>query len=421
MSVGSGDRDNQERAPSRSLNVGQNELEHAVREVLVRQAATPRVPAGDPATAIIRRANRIQRCRTAAGTSLAAMVVVLATAAAMQLSGERPPAGGTVVIGEPDLESTVTGAPTSPTTSPDTKTPFADVDLVLDATIATAQGRRIALVDTGRVERAHRLADNRGWLVIGPPSLAGRYLWAVAPDGTARVLLGGADEIVLDEEGQQVAWKQGTALAVARVVNKELITTVRAEAPAEAVPLRFVGGAVLVRLAPGRPGHVLWRLQPGQLDPGTDRVSTRIFGTLPDGRLVGEVTGESPGHTCVIVLNPAGLAPTGSKCGPELGGDGPGAVSPDGRWLLVNGRSGRQERVVLVDLRRLDPSVDPVPAGPAATGEVIWSAPGTAYYADAAGRLVRMDVDRVTAGRPADPLVIAGLPDGIRPVVVSGD
>ncbi|GIJ25804.1 hypothetical protein Vqi01_09660 [Micromonospora qiuiae] len=348
------------------------------------------------------------------------MVVVLATAAAMQLGGERPPTGSTVVIGEPDSESTVTWAPSSPPTGPGTGAPLADVDLVLGGTIATAQGRRVPLVDTGGIERAHRLADDRGWLVIGPPSLAGRFLWAVAPDGTARVLLGGADEIVLDEGGQQVAWKQGTALAAAKVVNKELVATVRAEAPAEAVPLRFVGGAVLVRLAPDRPGHVLWRLQPGPLDPGTDRASNRIFGALPDGRLVAEITEGSPEKSCLTVLNPAGLTPAGRECGPQLSGDGPGSVSPDGRWLLVNGRSGRQEGAVLVDLRRLDPSVDPVPVGLAATGDVVWSRPGTAYYADAAGRLIRMDVDRVTAGRPAEPLVIAGLPDGIRPVVVSG-
>lgn len=399
--------------------MGQDELEQAVREAFSRQAAVSRTPASDSAAAVIRRANRIRRRRTFAGTGLAAVAVVLATATAMQLGGQQPPVGGTVVIGEPDLGPAVTWTPTSLPTGPDTQTPLADVDLVLGGAIATAQGRRITLLDTVRIERAHRRADGRGWLAVGPPSLAGRFLWSVAPDGAVQALLAGADEIVLDAKGQQVAWKQGTALAAAKIVNGDLVATARAEVPAEAVPLRFVGGSVLLRLDPGRPGHALWRLQPGPLDPGTDRASRRIFGALPDGRIVGEITRGAAKRSCLTLLDPAGLAPAGADCGPEVSGDGPGAVSPDGRWLLVSGRSGGQDRTVLVDLRRLDRSTEPVPAGPAATGAAVWSTASTAYYTDAAGRLIRIDVDRVTAGRPADPVALAGLPAEVRPVVVS--
>ncbi len=209
------------------------------------------------------------------------------------------------MIGDPDQRPLVERVTAPP--GPDTAAPIAEVDLLIDDSIATAQGRRVPLLGIGEVERVHRLTDGRGWLAVGAPTLAGRFLWAVAADGTAQVLLAGADEIVLDAEGRQVAWKQGTVLAVAGIVDGELADTVRAEAPAEAVPLRFVNGAVLVRLAPDRPGHVLWPLRPGSLDLGGDRASTHIFGALPDGRLVG---GTTPGvglPTCLTLLDRPGI------------------------------------------------------------------------------------------------------------------
>ncbi|MDG4793551.1 hypothetical protein [Micromonospora sp. WMMD1082] len=392
------------------------ELEGAVREVFSRQVAAPRAVAGDPASAVIRRANRIQRRRSLTGLSLAAAAIVLVSAGGMHLR-DGPP-GGSVVIGEPDESPAVTR--TMPPPGPDTESPVAEVDLVLGRTIATAQGRRVPLLGAGVVERAHRLTDGRGWLAVGAPTMAGRFLWAVAPDGAAQVLLAGADEIVLDREGRQVAWKQGTELAAAGIVNGELVATVRAEAPAEAVLLRFVNNAVLVRLAPDRPGHVLWRRNPGPLDRGGDRASVRVFDALPDGRLVGEVARGAGQPACLTLLDPTrDLVPAQPECGPELDGDGRGSVSPDGRWLLVNGRSGGQHSALLVDLERLEPSAEVRRAGPAMTGTVAWSAPDTAYYA-AAGDLLRFSVDRAGASRPAARVALPSVAAGEPPVVVSG-
>ncbi|MEG3635001.1 hypothetical protein [Micromonospora palythoicola] len=396
-----------------------DELEGALREMLSRRAAVTRAVAADPAGAAIRRADRIQRRRTLAGMSTAVLVVVAVSAGSLHLRDNRPPAGGTVVIGDPDQRPLVERVTAPP--GPDTAAPIAEVDLLIDGSIATAQGRRVPLLGIGEVERVHRLTDGRGWLAVGAPTLAGRFLWAVAADGTAQVLLAGADEIVLDADGRQVAWKQGTVLAAAGIVNGELASTVRAEAPAEAVPLRFVNGAVLVRLAPDRPGHALWTLRPGPLDLGGDRASTHIFGALPDGRLVG---GTTPGvglPTCLTLLDPArDLAPSQPDCGPEAAGDGRGAVSPDGRWLLVNGRSAGEDSALLVDLATFELPTAVRPAGPPMTGTVVWRTPDTAYYADAAGGLVRVAVDRVVAGRPAAPTALPGLPAGELPVVVSG-
>ncbi|MFB9848868.1 hypothetical protein ACFFMR_00495 [Micromonospora andamanensis] len=411
--------DNQSRFPDRSLDVPPDELEGALREMLSRRAAVPRAVAADPAGAAIRRANRVQRRRTVAGMGLALAAIVTVSAGSLQLRDDRPPEGGTVVIGDPDRPPFVER--TIPPPGPDTAPPLAEVDLILDGAIATAQGRRVPLHGTGDVERVHRLTDGRGWLAIGAPNLAGRVLWAIAADGTAQVLLAGADEIVLDADGRQVAWKQGTVLAAAGIVNGELATTVRAEVPDEAVPLRFVNGAVLVRLTTDGPGHALWPLRPGPLDQGTDRASTHIFGALPDGRLVGGITPGAGRSACLTLLDPArGLAPARPGCGPELAGDSRGAVSPDGRWLLVNGRSAGEDSALLVDLTKLDTPTGVRPAGPPMTGTVVWRTPDTAYYADAAGGLVRVAVDLVAAGRPAVPNALPGLPPGELPVVVSG-
>ncbi|MEV6689954.1 hypothetical protein AB0M35_00555 [Micromonospora sp. NPDC051196] len=404
------------------MNVEQDGLERAVREVFSRQAGTPRASVLDPADAVIRRANRIRRRRALAGMSLAATAIIVVSAGAMQLGQAPPPNGSTVVIGEREQLPEVSGTPTIPPPAPDTGTPLAEVDLVLGETIVTAQGRRVTVVGAGRIERAHRLSEDRGWLAVSAPGLAGRFLWAVAPTGSVQVLLAGADEIVLDRDGRQVAWKQGPVLASARVVNGELASIARAEVPAEAMPLRFVSGAVLVRLAPDRPGHVLWRLHPGAFEPGTDESTSQIFGALPDGRLVGEVVTGKSGATCLTLLDPArDLARTGPECGPRLDGDGLGAVSPDGRWLLANGRSDGGDKALLVDLARLDSSVEPVVAGPAISGAVAWSTPATAYYhADAVGRLARVDVDRATSGGSPTLVAITGLPAGQPPVVISG-
>ncbi|MGW0502510.1 hypothetical protein [Micromonospora sp. NPDC003241] len=400
--------------------MSQDELERAVRETFSRQVATPRAP-HDPASAVLRRATRVQRRRVVAGMSLAASAIVLVSAGAMQLGDDRPPHGAdTVVIADP-YPAPDTFRTSLPPTGPSTETPLAEVDLLVNRTIATAQGRRVTLIGIGAVERVHRLTDGRGWLAVGEPSLSGRSLWAVAADGTARALLAGADEIVLDRSGRQVAWKQDRVLAAAGIVDGELTGTVRADAPATAVPLRFVDDAVLVRLDPALPGHVLWPLRPGPLDEGTDRTSQRIFGALPDGRLVGEVPAEPTEDACLTLLDPVDLRPPEPPaCGPTIEGDGLGAVSPDGRWLLVNGRVGEQDRALLVDLTRLDPTVPARTAGPAITGTVSWSQPDVAHYADATGALVRVDVERVRAGRSAIRVTVAGLHDDQPLVVVTG-
>ena len=210
---------------------------------------------------------------------------------------------------------------------------------------------RRELTGVGPVDRAQRVADYGGWLVTSVASAAGRTLWWVPPNGSApQVLLAGADAIALAPDGRQVAWRDGRDVLAAGLVGGQLIATVRTPAPDGAVPVGFAGDAVLVRQR--RSGR-LRRLAPaGRAVPSTPARSVlNVYGVLPDGRVVGQVSAGTPRRPCLALLDPAHeLTPVRTGCGPELGTDGRGGVSTDGRWLLVNGAA---KDALLVDLNTL--------------------------------------------------------------------
>ncbi|WCN82196.1 hypothetical protein [Micromonospora sp. LH3U1] len=417
MSGFPGRPDNLTDGPRRSYQVRPEELEGAVRETLSRQVALARPLGADPAGQAIRRANRISRRRTAAGVALAAVATVLLSAGMAQLGTETGRDGTpTVVIGDPDpsirpIPTSVPGPDPSPGTS---------AALLVSETLVSADGRRLVLPDVGPAERAQLLPGGGGWLVVSTPTTAGRSLWVVQNDGLVQVLLAGAGPIVLAPDSRQVAWRDGSDLLTAGVVGTQLIGAVRTPAPAAAEPVRFVGDSVLVRLDPANAGHTLWRPGAGQLPEAVDQKTLNVYGRLPDGRLVGQVSTTDPGRTCLAVLEPTRpLNPVDTGCGPELSQDGVGGISADGRWLLVNGSVGKAGRALLVDLLRLGPSTTAVSAGPPMTGAIIWSNESHASYLDDAGELVRVDVNRVRAGRPASAAPVPGVPAGDRPVLVA--
>ena len=137
----------------------------------------------------------------------------------------------------------------------------------------------------------------------------------------------------------------------------------------------------------------------GRCPTALDRLSLNVYGRLPDGRLVGQVTATDPSRTCLAILTPTRrLDPVRTGCGPDLSQDGVGGVSPDGRWLLVNEGKGTAGRSLLVDLQRLGPGATAVAAGPPMTGAIVWSDETQASYLDGTGELVRVDVGQVRAG-----------------------
>ncbi|MEV4716601.1 hypothetical protein AB0J94_05315 [Micromonospora noduli] len=396
-----------------------DELEGAVRETLSHQVAVARPLSVDPAGQAIRRANRIRRRRNAAGLALAAVTTVLLSAGMAQLGAEtRRDGSPIVVIGDPDPTNRPLPTASVPGSAPSPKT---SAPLVFSETLVNADGRRLVLPDVGPAEHVQPLPSGGGWLVVGAPSTAGRSLWVVQDDGLVQVLLAGAGAIVLAPDSLQVAWRDGDDLLVAGVVGTQLIGAVRTPVPAAAEPVRFVADSVLVRLDPASAGHTLWRPGAGPLPEAIDQKSLNVYGRLPDGRLVGQVTTTDPGRTCLAILAPTRrLDPVRTGCGPDLSRDGVGGVSPDGRWLLVNGGSGTAGRSLLVDLQRLGPAATAVAAGPPMTGAVVWSDGTQASYLDGTGELVRVDVGQVRAGKPASPAAVPGVPAGERPILVQG-
>lgn len=414
-----GRSDNLTGHPPRPYHVRRDELEGAVRETLSHQVAVARPLSADPAGQAIRRAKRIRRRRTGAGLALAAVATVLVSTGMAQLVDD-PGRQGTpiVVIGDPNPSGRPIPSATASVAAP---TPGTSVDVLAGATLISVSGGRLELPGVGPAERAHLLPSGGGWLVVGAPTTAGRSLWVAQRDGLVQVLLAGAGSIVVAPDGRQVAWRDGTGLLVAGVVGTQLIGPVRTPMPTNAEPVRFIGDSVLVRLNPDDAGHILWRPGVGQLTAGTDRSTLNVYGALPDGRLVGQVSTGDPARTCLAMLDPKrGLKPVLTGCGPELSPDGAGGISADGRWLLVNGSVGKASGSLLVDLQRLGPDVTAVPAGPPVTGEIAWTTASDATYVDGAGNVVRVNVDRVRSGKLADPTPVPGVQPGDRPVLVTG-
>ncbi|MEV4809708.1 hypothetical protein [Micromonospora avicenniae] len=406
----------------------QDELERAVRESLAQQVAAPRPLAADPAGAAIRRARRTQRKRTMTGLAMAAVATVVVSAGVVQLGDvtRRPAQPPTVVLGDPSNQARPEPLPSDAgTVDGRAAAPDAKADVLVGGAILSAGGERVALAGVGPAERAQWLPENAGWLVIGAPSPAGRTLWAVSRDGTPRVLLDGAEAITVASNGRQVAWRDGDEIATAGLVRSELIAPVRTPAPAGAAPVGFVGDSVLVRLDPDHPGHALWSPATAPLKAGSDRSTLNVYGALPDGRLVGQVLDKASGRPCLGLIDPSrSLAPLQTACDPTFSRDGLGAVSPDGRWLLVNGEAG----ALLVDLAQLGvarPSgsegpLTALPAGPPLTGAVAWNPVDEAAYIDESGSLVRLTAERVQAGSAGVPAALPGVDASNRPVVVTG-
>ncbi|WP_428962066.1 hypothetical protein [Micromonospora fluostatini] len=406
MSGVPGGPDNRSAGLERPLDMAEDELARAVRESFHRQATAPRPLPVNPADRAIRRANRTLRRRTVTGVALAAVATAVVSAGTAQLGGQAGrPNTPTVVLGEQSHPSASPGPARS--APPAVGAVRAETDLIVGASLGTTDGRQLELDGVGPIERAQRMADDAGWLVVGGPTAAGRTLWAVQPTGAVQVLLAGAATIVVGADGTRVAWRDGGHLLTAGVVGGQLVATARTPATGPATVAGVVGDTVLVRPDPARPGHTLWRPADGPPAGPADPATVQVYGSRPDGRLVGQLV-DAAGRSCLALLDPTRrLAPDRSSCVP-LAADGPGAVSPDGRWLLVNGDAEGGTRALLVDLDTLGSTPAVRVAGPTATGAVAWATPQSALYVDSGGNLVRLRVDRVLAGDRGTSTTLAG-------------
>ncbi|WP_431908934.1 hypothetical protein [Micromonospora carbonacea] len=421
-----GPGDNRTPVPARPTVVTADELERALRETFSRQAAAPLPGTIDPAGLAIRRATRVRRRRVLTGTALAGVATVLVSVGMVQLSpqsGQSTPP--TVVLGDPRGSSWPVPEPVS---SPSAGSPRpalgpagGAVDLIVDGTLHTAGNTNIPL-GVVAADRAQRVPDEGGWLVVGAPTVAGRALLSVHPDGSTRVLLAGAEAIAVAPDGGQVAWRDGDRISLAGIVADRLVAVAGTTATGAAVPVGFAGNSVLVRRDPARPGYALWHPATGGLATDGWRDVLAVHGALPDGRLVGLVPAGTPRRPCLALLDPArALATIRTACGPALSADGLGGVSADGRWLLLNGRTGSPDGTgaLLVDLATLGGTPVARPAGPTLAGAVCWTPAGAAWYVAARGGLVPVRPDRVVAGEPAVASAVTGVEPADRPVVVT--
>ncbi|RQW82145.1 hypothetical protein DKL51_33710, partial [Micromonospora globispora] len=209
----------------------EDELERALRETFARRVAAPQPLAVDPAGVAIRRANRTVRTRALAGLALAAVATVVVTTGMAQLRDEPGHQGSpTVVLGDPQGSPSPLPNPSAP--APTSGPVRAELDLIIGSWIHTSGGERRELVGVGPVERAQRVPDYGGWLITSAPTVAGRTLWWVPPNGSSpQVLLAGADAIAVATDGRQVAWRDGPDILAAGLVGGQLVAPARTAAP----------------------------------------------------------------------------------------------------------------------------------------------------------------------------------------------
>ncbi|MFG1674210.1 hypothetical protein [Micromonospora sp. NPDC049282] len=409
--------DNRTSSPERPFPVGEDELERALRETLSRRVDRPGPLRPDPAGDVLRRARRSGRRRALTGLALAGMATVLVTTGMAQLSEPGGREGTpTVVLGDPRGLS-ASPLPTAPTPVSRPGPVRAELDLLVGDVLDTSGGERRELTGVSGVERAQRIHDREGWLLTSAATAAGRTLWWVsAADGTPQVMLAVADAVAVSADGRQVAWRDGPDLVAAGVVAGQLIAPSRVAAPTGVVPVGFTGDDVLVS-QPDRGGMSVWRRAMGGVPGATNPDVRAVYGTRPDGLVVGLVATGPARRPCLALLDPArDLTPTRTGCGPELAADGLGTVSPDGRWLLANG-TGRT--AVLINLAAPAGAPTAHPAGPRLVGTAAWTHAGAALHVDATGGLVRVKPDRVLAGERPTPSTLDGMAPGQRPVVVA--
>ncbi|MFI9644325.1 hypothetical protein ACIG87_30470 [Micromonospora sp. NPDC051925] len=405
--------DNQTGGPERPLAVTDDErLEQELRETLAQRVAGPHRLPVDPAGLALGRARRTRRRRTVAGLALAGIATALAAGGMIQLGGPADRSTTpTVVLGDPRGVATRSAEPVAPV--PPDRPADGQVDLIVAGVLVTGTGQRYDL-GIGPVERAQRLPDRGGWLLTGAVTAAGRTLWMVPAGGEPRALLAGAEEIVLSPDGRQVAWRDDGQIFAAGIVAGQLLAMVAEPAPTGMVPVRFVGDQVLLRAGP-QGGHLLWRPSPGTPPGAVAPDVLDVYGSRPDGRLVARVRAGM--RSCLALLGPD-LTPDTTRCESTPAVDGRGAVSPDGRWLLVNGRLAGSDGAILVDLAGTAAPQRTV--GPVIDGVVVWADARNAAYVDRGGALARLRPDEVQAGKWASSTLVAGVGDGVRPVVVAG-
>ncbi|WBB97672.1 MULTISPECIES: hypothetical protein [unclassified Solwaraspora] len=422
-----------------------DDLERALRQCLSDQAVDPPAVA-DLADRAVRRARRSRRARNGAAAAVGLCLFATAGVASSHLlvvDGLEPP-----TLAEPlavtggDVAASTPAAPAAPLpfsedlrSQPLAATQAPPVDLVVAGELHTVDGQRMDLAQIGGVAQASRLAD--GWLVVTETSADGAAgVWFVAPDTAPQVVLAGVDAVAVDPVGTRIAWRHGAELTVASVVHGELAGARRGRAPEQSRPVGFAGDAVLLEREGGgerRRGYGVWRPGQGEGTSWSETASV-VYGALPDGQTVVAQVHDASGGPCLALLDvEQGLTAVKTACTVPLTGDGRGAVSADGRWLVANGvadarAASEPELALLVDLNQVfDDQIGAVrEAGQRLAGSTVWVDQDSVVHAAGVNQLVQINVDRISTGQggavehiavpastavDAEPVLVAGAPD----------
>jgi hypothetical protein len=395
------DRGNPSSAPARLFGVadGEDRWEGEVREFLADQATRRRPPGIDLAGAAIAEARRVRRRRSVLGLVMIIAGTVAATGVALH---DWTGAGGESRFGvvsdlfeEPAPPSPAPEAPRlaidesmPATVSADLIGEGADGDLVL----ATAAGETLPLGPIRRVVSAHRFGQ--GWAVVsGEPGMA-RLSWVTA-DQEPRALLAGMDTIVV--EHGQVAWQRGVVLSAATLTaDGRLADRVSTAAPqGDGYPVGFVQEAVLLERTESN-GWDTWHPARGDYRPTWTDDVLEVYGSV-EPAAVGLVPPEPGAQGPCLARLDTELEVGRVSCVPQsLSPDLPGALSPQGRWLL-NGS-------LLVDLSRAfggaeDQAVTEVDGASPTVTTPVWLGPDRVLFATA-DSLVQLWPDKLREGDP---------------------
>jgi hypothetical protein len=379
---------------------GDGRWEGEVRRLFADRAERLRHPGTDLAGTAISRARRVRRRRSVIGLAMIVAGTLVASGAALhdwRGTGDGPEFGVVSGLLEEQASQSPTPDPAPGLVIDDSIPAELSADVIGEATdgglvLVTAGGERLELGSIRHVISAHRLSE--GWAVVsGDPGTA--RLWWVAPGREPTALLAGMDTIVVDHG--QVAWQRGVMLSAATLSpDGRLEGRVSTRAPqGDGYPVGFVQEAVLLERTETN-GWDTWHPARGDYEPTWNDEVIRVYGSVTAGPpAVGLVPPQQGSDGPCLARLDAELEVSGVSCVPEaLSADAPGAVSPQGKWLL-NG-------LMLVDLveafgGREDQAVTDVAGAPSTVTMPVWLGPDRVLFA-AGDSLVQVWPERLRTG-----------------------
>jgi hypothetical protein len=361
-------------------------IEESLRETFAARAN--RAPAvEDAATRAISAGRRVRRRRHALG------VIAVVTSVAMV------GVGVVTVLGGPAGRNVAGSSPTQTVGS------VLPVDVLAGHRIVRADGEAFALIGLAQPRRLWKVQS--GWLVEtwdAESSVAAA--WYVNELGGAPRLLASGDQVAIGRgslDGPRVAWSQGNQLSFASFVDGRLEGRLSTSGVGGFLPVAIVGTGVLLAAPDG--AHDMWFPAQGAYETGPV-AHDRYLGASGDRSAF---YGVSDDGSCLVKVNPLGLARLRTACGLDLAGARRAFASPDLVWLAVAGR----ERVDIYHLDTVWTNPEPFDRWPISAEAVTWLDQGL-LVVGTAGSIVQLDLndlhlrsETAVAGAGADPVLPA--------------